>query len=434
MFVWVCMSVCLSVCLCSWVGGCRIVSTHDAHTTRYGWGVNNVRGVCIAASRCVVFQVRGPDYDIVPEAVFKTKTSKTFAQANLQPICINQVGGGKIIGVLVYATAYNPPLGCWRVSYEEAMMVCKSTHLADSEDLVLTGELAGCFDTALGDMSSSSAALGTMAIGDSAPDPHALAMLDHVMGAPEQPGGKGMKRRVGEVALDLLNTTGGQDNDDDDERPAKAARPSAAASSGCLPAKQAPEPAVAAAAGAPVKKKGGYENVHDAIAAARNMLDAGVDILAYKESDVKSLQACLKTFAKKLSSVKKGQSVNIDSLDVLEQVTRACASLDDLKPLLRCYHAKRGKTDTAEVDAMLAKVLHSGSVPMQALKKFFDDAVASAVTMISNNFLIPQEGPWGEVLTSTAELVALSAELNGGSRMSLSLLLSHGVDRSHLRC
>ena len=64
--------------------------------------------------------LRGPDYDLIPEAVFKAKTGKSFAMAGCTPLSVARPGGGAAIkGVLIYATAWNPPVGCFRVSYAE---------------------------------------------------------------------------------------------------------------------------------------------------------------------------------------------------------------------------------------------------------------------------------------------------------------------------
>jgi hypothetical protein len=62
-------------------------------------------------STSVNLAVRGADVDLIPEEVFARMTGgKSFKQTKVTPVNI----GGKE-GILVYATSWNPPPGCWRV-------------------------------------------------------------------------------------------------------------------------------------------------------------------------------------------------------------------------------------------------------------------------------------------------------------------------------
>ena len=85
-------------------------------------------------------KLRGADYDIIPEAVFKQFVGKTFAQSQVTPITVDRPCGGQVIGVSRYATSWNPPPGCFRVQFEEATEILKQSRLADSHTAIMTDE------------------------------------------------------------------------------------------------------------------------------------------------------------------------------------------------------------------------------------------------------------------------------------------------------
>ena len=83
-------------------------------------------------------KLRGADYDIIPETVFKQYVGKTNAQAQVTPITVDRPCGGQVAGILRYATAWNPPPGCFRVQFEEVTEILKHTRLADSRTAIMT--------------------------------------------------------------------------------------------------------------------------------------------------------------------------------------------------------------------------------------------------------------------------------------------------------
>ena len=85
-------------------------------------------------------KLRGADYNIIPEAVFKQFVGKTFAQSQVTPITVDRPCGGQVIGVLRYATSWNPPPGCFRVQLEAATEILKHSRLADSQTAIMTDE------------------------------------------------------------------------------------------------------------------------------------------------------------------------------------------------------------------------------------------------------------------------------------------------------
>ena len=70
--------------------------------------------------------IRGPEFDVVPEDIFfKHSHGKTFKECGLTGITMDRLVGGSLIGLLLYAANWNTPLGCWRLSYFEAMNAIK---------------------------------------------------------------------------------------------------------------------------------------------------------------------------------------------------------------------------------------------------------------------------------------------------------------------
>ena len=70
--------------------------------------------------------IRGPEFDLVPEDIFlKHSHGKTFKECGLTEITMDRPVGGSLTGVLLYADNWNTPLGCWRLSYFEAMNAIK---------------------------------------------------------------------------------------------------------------------------------------------------------------------------------------------------------------------------------------------------------------------------------------------------------------------
>ena len=68
-------------------------------------------------------QIRGPDYDLIPVAMFKKYANgKTPSEAGVPLISIRRTTGTSITGVLLWANHWNPPAGCWRVSSFEAIL------------------------------------------------------------------------------------------------------------------------------------------------------------------------------------------------------------------------------------------------------------------------------------------------------------------------
>lgn len=65
--------------------------------------------------------IETPKLDLVPEAVFKAMFGRTVQQAGLPLIVIPRASSDlpPLTGVLVYATTFNVPLGCFRISSNE---------------------------------------------------------------------------------------------------------------------------------------------------------------------------------------------------------------------------------------------------------------------------------------------------------------------------
>jgi hypothetical protein len=99
-------------------------------------------------STSVNLAVRGAEVDLIPEESFlRFSGGKSFKQCKLTPVNI----GGKE-GILVYASSWNPPPGCWRIAYSEMLSVVQELHLADSNSAVLTHEVLHSFNHAASDM------------------------------------------------------------------------------------------------------------------------------------------------------------------------------------------------------------------------------------------------------------------------------------------
>ena len=107
-------------------------------------------------------KLRGCDYDLIPEDVFRKATGNTFQLAGVSPLTIVRVAGPPLVGVLMYASNWNPPQNCYRVSHEEAMAVTKTTHVANSADCILDDEIALCFNNGVAGISSSASTMAQM--------------------------------------------------------------------------------------------------------------------------------------------------------------------------------------------------------------------------------------------------------------------------------
>ena len=109
--------------------------------------------------------LRGSDYDIIPETIFKSKTKKTFQEAGLNPVKFARVGFPPFEGILRYATHFNVPEGCFRVSYSEAMTAIRTTELASSESSIFDGELSSAFIGVATGLSDAATACTSQAFG-----------------------------------------------------------------------------------------------------------------------------------------------------------------------------------------------------------------------------------------------------------------------------
>lgn len=70
-----------------------------------------------------------------------------------------------MVGVLVYAENFNPPLGCFRLKYTEALSVLKTTEISNSSDAVLDRETFLSFQaTASGMRDALTTAVGSSAL------------------------------------------------------------------------------------------------------------------------------------------------------------------------------------------------------------------------------------------------------------------------------
>jgi len=99
-------------------------------------------------STSVNLAVRGADVDLIPEEVFARMTGgKSFKQSKVTLVNI----GGKE-GILVYATSWNPPPGCWRIAYSEILSVVQDLNLADSDTAIFSQEVLCSFKHASADM------------------------------------------------------------------------------------------------------------------------------------------------------------------------------------------------------------------------------------------------------------------------------------------
>ncbi len=74
-------------------------------------------------------------------------------------VTIERIGATPLVGILRYASAWNPPDGCYRISYSEAMSASKCTEVANTQDAVITDEVAHSFKTSLGGLGAASCAM-----------------------------------------------------------------------------------------------------------------------------------------------------------------------------------------------------------------------------------------------------------------------------------
>lgn len=64
-------------------------------------------------------RVRGCEMDIIPADIYQKLTGKSFQEAGLKPTRV-QTTTGEVVGALVRAEAFNPPVGCYRVVIEDS--------------------------------------------------------------------------------------------------------------------------------------------------------------------------------------------------------------------------------------------------------------------------------------------------------------------------
>ena len=104
--------------------------------------------------------IRGSEFDLVPEDIFSRQFhGKTFKECGLTEVTIDRPVGGPLTGVLMYAENWNTPLGCWRLSYTEAMNAIKTTDVTNSEEAIVPQEVFHSFATSASSLRAASTAM-----------------------------------------------------------------------------------------------------------------------------------------------------------------------------------------------------------------------------------------------------------------------------------
>ena len=126
---------------------------------------------------------------------------------------------------------------------------------------------------------------------------------------------------------------------------------------------------------------------------------------------------------KHFRSVKKGQQMTSESLDLVEKAGNLSASLAPVQPLLKMYHARRGKNSIDDVVSLIRAV---SPMPIKAMLKFYDTAVQNCINEFSVAFL-GIEPVWDAAFDKALELIRSSPSDRQPTTVSIHELTSAGV-------
>ena len=114
----------------------------------------------------------------MPENIFlQFSRGKTFKECGAKVISIDRPSGGLLTGALMYAENWNPPVGCWRLSYSEAMNAIKTTDVTNSDEAILPKEVFHSFMMSASSLMAAATAMPEVMVGTGGVPSRALAAL-----------------------------------------------------------------------------------------------------------------------------------------------------------------------------------------------------------------------------------------------------------------
>ena len=114
----------------------------------------------------------------MPENIFlQFSRGKTFKECGAKVISIDRPSGGLLTGALMYAENWNPPVGCWRLSYSEAMNAMKTTDVTNSDEAILPKEVFHSFMMSASSLMAAATAMPEVMVGTGGVPSRALAAL-----------------------------------------------------------------------------------------------------------------------------------------------------------------------------------------------------------------------------------------------------------------